>query len=865
MARLSDPESVLRKLNGLAEQIDAFYETADLAKQIKDQLLASHETARHHEKQFAACAAEMEGLKKGYETGLPVLRELVRTSGEELDSVLTALAYEKDKVQGFINELSAERKWLLTEHRERENLLSETLGEITGQMAWLCKEHDAALKENLWLIVRELDENRVRAEKESESLQLFSAQTQEEILHLADQSAQWQQDAEKQLRKELRSFNSLKNLYEKAVQEIADIGRKYELERAGLVDAFRIEKQSLRELAEKHARDRQIFREDVLILEREKAGILKEITGQMAWLSEQAQAFLRDIAYRSAQHLDENRELVLAQKDELAQFAQEMREEFLLHQTEHSIFEEQTKIRIARRVREVETAQSEYEKLSENLSRLGAHCESQVGRILTDCGFEKQGLREFMQKLAGEHRETAQRHQQFQRENQEILRTIAENTAYTEQAVQESLARIRLGAVQAVAEHRHMLEQKQAEISLSAEQMQEEIACLSHEMERFRKESLGHLNTRYRELGRKQEIFRQSLREECRTLFSQESQKLHDLDESARKEILQTLKGEKDRLDALFLSFSRTQKETGQLREELTGIQQKILAHADSRISHLSAQQEQLRQNLAKEMDGAFNERLAGIQQEVLAHADRRISDLSDRLEHFRQKFAGEIEDRFSQIGKQNCFSDQERERVEAALMLAESQKAEIRQHQEAVSVKLEHMSSEMQHAVADIRQVAEKEINRVFGELDKARKESGDIKKHLGAFAEQIKEKLKQDSEKQVAQQTDFRKKIIAALTARLGDDLRKLQDQDENNLRECREEIRNSHRELRTDMESLETSMAENLDRIKAEQEKIVPFVRKNMGILAERQKNQGEMLKDFGERIKRIEDWLQSRTRR
>ena len=1477
MARLSDPESLVRKLTDLGDHIDEFYQTAELAKQIKDRLIQFHDTALRHEKRFETRTAEMENLKTGYEKNLLILQELISRSQEELGRILTDLGYEKNSVVQFIKKLSANSEALQNQYKEAENFLSSTIKETGIHMAWMSAEQSASLRENRYLILRDLDENRVNAKKESDSLLLFSEQMQEELSYLAEQTEQWRDNAENRLHKELNSFEYLKDLYKKAVQEIANTGRKYETERAGLVDAFRTEKQAVQAEVEKLICERRIFREDLLILEREKASILKEITAQSAWISEQSAAFLRDMQYRIAQHLDENRNLLFADRDTLALFAQETGEEILLHKAEQEFFEKQTKTRIAKRIREFDNIRSEYEKLFRNVQGLAVYCETELPRMLTDLGFEKQNLRKTAHQLAAEYQQALQRHQQMQQENEAALHSITGQISYAEQSVQENLAHIRVRAAQSVEEHRiHMqnaweelssfsneireeishlqndaekflnrkafalsrmahalklqaehfrksgiekieahlafetsqlhqqsaqefqnlhtaleqekvrfehltdkrieqglselsdikkeishqtqwfrqmwnqwesfcreadtwlsglrnlmissdrdfmeirtdfayekmqisnqirqLEQKHAQIrdqqnksehflgeylrkiterisyessdlqkkfyendcriaeqmdehrqrleqekagfSLVLDQMQEENLYLADEMERFRNETLAHLNHRYRELARKQEKILQSVSEECRSMFSEQTRKLRSEIDAEKKEISLVLDREKavlaqsllalnsdkeqfysytarfkeiceksdeveeksrnmilrlteigERAEAelqriimeflgeqehvhqalesiareqselrtqyqnfsqeaaltgrnmteqlmvfrensgillqeihsrfeqetdeykisvrkeaetLNLSFSQAQEKIGHLKEELTDFQQKILSDTeqkisglsalqdqlrksiaeetngnlnekfaefqhkilsdtDHKISNLSALQDQLRKSIAEEINGNLNEKLAGFQQKILADTDQKISDLSalqdqfrqriaeetngnlnekfagfqqkiladtdqkisslsalqehlrqsiaeesnrnlnekiaefqqriladteqkisnlsalqdqfrqsiteetngnlneklaefqqriladtdhkisnlsalqDRLrksiaeenngnlneklaesqqriladteqkisnlsglqdqlrksiaeetngnlnekfagfqqkiladtdhkisnlsalqDQFRQRIAKELEKRFLQIGKQES-AGQEKERFEAALAPVKSEQSGIRQDQKSLSQKLDRMDTEMRQISLAIRQYAEKEMKRVSGEVDTAKKEIWDTKKHLGSFAEQIKERLRLDSEKQIVQQADFRKKIIAALIARLGEDLRKLQDQDEINLRECREEIRRSDKNLHENMENLEAGITENLDRIKAEQEKIVPFVRKNISSLAERQKNQGEILKELGERIKSIEDFLKSRTRK
>ncbi|MGE0085989.1 MAG: hypothetical protein AB7S75_16395 [Desulfococcaceae bacterium] len=1181
MARLSDPESLMRKLNHLGEQIDAFYETADLAKQIKDRLLASRETAHHYEKQFEIRSAEMENLKSGYEKNLLNLQEIIRSSEDKLSHMLIALGYEKSEISGIVNELAAERNALRDQCRETESLLPALEKEITGRMAWLWKEQESVLEENRYLILRGLDENRLIAKKESEMLTLFSLQMQEETEYLSEQAVQWQEKAEKRLHKELHAFDALKVLYEKALGEITDTGRKYEAERAGLLDAFRREKQSLQAVAEKLICERRIFREELLILEKEKAGILKEITGQMAWLSEQSAGFFRDAQYRLAQHLDENRNLLLPERESLSQFAQEVQEEIFLQQAELESYKKRTKIRISRRIRDFDQVQSEYEKLFQRLGEFGAYCETELLRMLTDWGFEKQELRKTAQQLAGKYEEAVQRQQQIQRGNQQILQSVTGQISYLEQSVQESLAHIRLQAAQSLDEnrihiqnaweelsnfsneireeiyhlenglekftncrafelfrmahalkmqtahfresafekirqqialetaqlqersaqefqnlhsafeqekaglehlidqrinhdlselagtkeeirhhaesfrqiwdqwagfcreadteiaglrelrlcsdrelmeirsdsayekmqireqsrqleqkyaeichqqnksedilreylreiterisynslelekkfqendcriaqqmdeHRQRIEQEKSEFAFFSDQIQEEIMHLAGDLERFRNETLAHLNHRYRDLRRKHEKFLQSLREEFCSMFSEQSQHLHSAAEADRKETALSLNREKARLDEMlpvlnsykeqFNTYTARLKEIcekseeiekksdstirrmtetgdraedqlqkiiteflekqGQLHQALENIDreqselrthyqnfsqeavltgrnmtEQLLAFRENSETLLQeihsrfAQEREecktsVRENLAKEMDGHLNEKMTGFEQRIFSETDQKISALSEQQLQLRQYIAKEMEKCFSQIGKQES-AGQEKEKLKAELSMPESEKTVIRQQHNAVSEELKRMDREMRHAASIIRQYTEKEVKRVSGELDIARKEIGDTKKHLGAFSEQIKEKLKQDSEKQIAQQADFRKKIIAALIARLGEDFRKLQDQDEINLRECKEEIRRSDKYLLENLENLEAGMAENLDRIKTEQEKIVPFVRKNISVLAERQKGQGEILKELGERIKTIEEYLKSRTRK
>jgi len=1241
VARLSDPESLLRKLTDLGSHIDQFYETAELAKQIKDRLIQFYDTALQQEKQFELRNAEMENLKTGYEKKLPVLQEIISQSSDHLLRILTDLGYEKNAAAQSVKEISAVSVALQKQYKDSETFLSVTEKEVTGQMAWLWKEQETALWENRCLILRDLDENRAKTEKDSALLMLFSEQTQEEISYLAEQTAQWRENTEKRLYKERRAFESLKNLYEKAAQEIADTGRKYEMERAGLVDAFRTEKQSVQAVVEKLICERGIFRENLLLLEKEKAEILKEITGQIAWLSEQSAGFLRNAQYRISEQLDKSRNLVLADRENLSQFAQEMQEEILLHQSELESFAEQTKIRISRKIRDFDRMRSACGNLFQKLRGFAAHCDAQLLNLLTDLGFAKQNLHKTAQQLAGEYEQALQQHREIQQENQKILNAVTGQLAFAEKSLQENLAHIRIRAAQTadehrihmqnaweelssfsneireeiatlqkdaekflnqkafalsrlahalkmqahdfrkggmekieaylaietdnlhqraaqefeklhtaleqenarlahltehridqglselsvikeeirhqiqwfrqmweqweafckqadmgladlrkvmlcsdrdfmeirtdfayekmqiheqirqleqqradvqdqqrksqhflaeylreiteqisyqssqllqkfqeneyriaqqMDEHRQMTEQEKAGFSLRSDQMQEEMLHLADEMEKFRNETLAHLNHRYRKLSYRHEQFWQSLSKEIRNIFSEQSQKLHTAAESDRKEmvlhfhenfeaVLQDIRtrfvqemeecktSARKETEDISLSFLHAQQEIthlkenftdfqqkifsdtdqkisalsaqyqefresfpkelhGNLNEKLTGFQQKILADTEQKISELSVMQNQLRETIAMELQGNFNEKLTGFQekilletdqklsnlsaqyqqlretiamelqgnlnekftgfqqkifsdteqkisdlssqsqqlretiamelqgnlnekftgfqQKILADTDQKISALSEKQVQLRQAVAKELEKRFSQMGKQET-SGQEKERIDAALALLESEKNGILQHQKSLAQKLDHMDTETRQAVAGIRQYAEKEIKLFSGQLDTAKKEIGDTKKQLGTFAEQIKEKLRTDNEKQLAQQADFRKKIVAALIARLGEDLRKLQDQDEINQRECREEIRKSDKNLLQNMENLEAGMAENLEQIKAEQEKIVSFVRKNVGTMAERQKSQGEALRELGERIKAIEDFLKSRVRK
>ncbi len=524
MAELSSAESVLRKITELGGQIDAFYETADTARQIKDRLAAAHRISLDYEKQFGIRTAEMEKLKNGFAEALARMTELAERSDTELLHILSTLGYEHAHILETMKDMAGERADLCRQQKQLQRAVGDSIQEINAAAAFFSQKQQNSLAENRLRLAEFLDECRQLLAEESRQIRQAWEPALEEIFYLGDRTDQLRADTEFQLRKKTDSFAVLQTLYRNAVQCIAEIGQKYETERAGLLEEIRHQNNALRHSLAELAASRQMYREEHLFLAQEKAAVLKELHAHSAWLSKETGAFQQQLRLRTAAHLDENRKEFQEEKERLVLFQSDMGEEFRYLEEGLEDFEKRTKFRINRRIKKFDALGPEYENIIRQLLWLASRFDRDRLEMLTDFALEKDNFRQFRKALGGEHLEMRKLHRHLQGETREFFSNLTTRMTYFSESAQQLIRDIRIQAAQHLDENRRFLHREWENLNGFSRQTAEEIRHLEDELENFKKRKAFEISHMARALAGHTDQFRKNMQRAIRRDFQKEQQ-----------------------------------------------------------------------------------------------------------------------------------------------------------------------------------------------------------------------------------------------------------------------------------------------------------------------------------------------------
>ncbi len=492
---------------------------------------------------------------------------------------------------------------------------------------------------------------------------------------------------------------------------------------------------------------------------------------------------------------------------------------------------------------------AEYDRTVHRIDQLGDRLESELGRMLTEFGQEKDRIREVMKGFDSERTELRKRFERLDREYTEAMRDTGNHMAYLTRRLESAVDGIRHRVVQEMDENRRRLEGETARLSDVSDRMQEEADFQKENLDRFQDRIASLLDERTEVLSRKhtahadrmgtafqqledamagfrdridttlqdrtdelfeqQDLYKQSTTFDLNARFTEESEKSTARADREVQTLRERFGAEKDRIDAA-LSF---------LAEERTAVDRRHEA-IDQEMARVDAAVESLIQSARDRVDRTIDDGNAVIEGQVehvtgfIADSEGEIQRIKGDLKAFKNRLSTNLEGEAAGLRKQLADFQQTAERELNARLsedskqlrvtanreiqaLAAERKEIIEMHQtledalarvnQKIGAKSSYFSTQLNQLIVksqrEITQFGESATVEVRERLDgmtdfaeESREELHALKNRIQEFVGRVREKIDRDTAALLQGQSEFKKKAVQKISAKLSDEVRKL-----------------------------------------------------------------------------------------
>lgn len=216
VTRLSNPESVLRKLNDLYDRIEAFYDTVELVNALKERLEAACDRADDREKHVLSSLSGFEDLSGHYRAAVHSLEAIGARSEKELARMLGEFETEQDRLNDTFRTFDIENRKLEDRQKALERQVEAAVNRVTGQMAHASETLNAETEAQKRILAQARDEDRAAVREEMDRLKTQFDQSREEIDRLEGQLAEFQSRMAARLNHRIDVQVNRQNAYEES-------------------------------------------------------------------------------------------------------------------------------------------------------------------------------------------------------------------------------------------------------------------------------------------------------------------------------------------------------------------------------------------------------------------------------------------------------------------------------------------------------------------------------------------------------------------------------------------------------------------------------------------------------------------------
>lgn len=432
---------------------------------------------------------------------------------------------------------------------------------------------------------------------------------------------------------------------------------------------------------------------------------------------------------------------------ETVDLIRQLREKFEVSREETAAHE----ARLQEKLLTYDHLETEYDGTVRRIDQLGDRLESELGRMLTEFGQEKDRIREVMKGFDFDRTELRRRFEWLDREYTEAMRDTGNHMAYLTRRLESAVDEIRHRVVQEMDENRRWLEGETARLADVSDRMQEETDFQKENLERFKDRIDSLLDERTEALSHKHKAHA----EEMRAAFQQ----LEDAMAGFRDQIESRLDERTDALSAKHDDHeNRMGAEFRRLEETMAGFRDRIDTTLQDRTDELFEQQDLYKQSTTIDLNARFTEE------------SEKLTDRADREVHtLRERFGAE------------------KDRIDAALsFLAEERAAVDRRHETidqemtridaAVESLIQSARDRVDRTIDDGNAVIQGQVEHVTGFIADSEGEIQRIKGDLNAFKNRLSTNLEGEAAGLRKQLADFQQTAERELNARLSEDSKQL-----------------------------------------------------------------------------------------
>lgn len=384
--------------------------------------------------------------------------------------------------------------------------------------------------------------------------------------------------------------------------------------------------------------------------------------------------------------------------------------------------------RLREKLLEYDVLGEEYDRSVRRIEDLGERLESELARMVTEFGYEKDRIHEAMKGFDQERSDVRRRFEWLDREYTEAMRDAEDHMAYLAERLDAAIGEIRSRAAQAMDEDRRLIEGEMARLTEFSDRMRDEAQFQEENLRIFQDGIETLLDDRTEALEEKHKAHADGVAEEIR--------RFEETMTGFRERIETILR---DRTDELLERQDRyKQSTTLDLDERFSLEAEKLTERADDEIRKLhdgfDAEKESVDGALLflAEEKTAVDQRHAAIDQEM----ERIDSAIESLIESARDRVDRTIEDG-------NAVIEGQVDHVTAFIAASEEEvqrlKGDLKGFKDRLSANSERDAAALRKQQADFQQVAEQELNARLSEEAKQLRMAAD--REIQALAGERKE----------------------------------------------------------------------------------------------------------------------------
>ncbi|MCP4107497.1 MAG: hypothetical protein GY749_18465 [Desulfobacteraceae bacterium] len=609
MARLSSPESVLKKLDNVYDKVDELYETVDLIHKIRDKFNNSYKELEQDESRLKKTIAEFNELETVYEDTLKRLENIGKHAQKDVENIVFDFNLKKAKINEALLSVRAGK-----EETEAElNRLSEFINNSEHNF------HD--LEDGL--------------ETFKKSINTELAQNIEELFR---QQNSFKETANHEI--------SLK-LSEKA--RLVQIAAKREIQ--NIISELYIQKVRIDEALEPLCAERKNMEGIHNALDQGLSRINENIASETKYLTTEIETFRNDSQEKITSSLEHGKNLIEQKLEHLSVFADASEKEINDLIYELKVFQEHTDKNLNLKIEEISGRQTAFqesatkeiassmktfrndsqEKITSSLEHGKNLIEQKLDHLSVFADDSEKKINNLIHKL-----------RLFQERTDKDLNLKVEEmsgrqTAFQESATNEigsSMETFRNDSQEKITsslEHgKNLIEQKLEHLSAFADASEKEINNLANNLGTFQKRINKNFKQKIEEISGRQAAFQESANSEMDSRFSEKTGQLQADIEKELENIVSEFERQKAGISEALKTVRYENKEIEDMRQvleyEMTQAKQNITSNA-------SQYSEQLRKVFA-----SFQKKLGQTSDETKNFIDEKVNHFSAFTENSKKE-----------------------------------------------------------------------------------------------------------------------------------------------------------------------------------------------------------------------------------
>lgn len=598
MARLSSPESVIKKLESIHQKVDQLCETVTRVEEIRNGVAGAYQSAQKHENEIREKVGDVSALEKRLNGSIRKLESVRKTAEETLARIRGEAKTEIGRVDAALRAFDDQRTQLDRHRRVTAHEVAIISRDVTEKMSYLSEDIQNALGQVHQEAERYRYEHEAMINERTDRIFQTVETATEEIGFLEEKLAAFKQFIWRRLGDDIEAAAEQQRIYRESTT--FDLHNRFDEAAEQLREQSEAEMQALQA---EFSRRKDDVEKALAVMEAERAAVVRhhqQMAQDLSRMKQDVADLVAEGRDRLGQSIEESHAVIEREVEHVASFISESEEEIQAIRGDVQSF----------KARLDETAKAEMEKLF----RQRTEFEQKVDREIAErFGAESSRLRQLaekeLQRLSSDKKEISEMHRMLDETVAGVNRKITGKTTFFTTQLNNLIVNAQKEISRATADVR--------------KQVEERLAALSDEGEKNRtamREAREGLN------GFTQQVRERMAKESERVAAEQAAfrdQMIRKVSEKLAEEVETIRKDAEKRLTVRFEEMLRQQKEAQASLQKQSAEFEKRMAARETEQREWS---EARRADVAKQ--NTFLKRMDGVQKEQ----EKRIEPLEARL-----------------------------------------------------------------------------------------------------------------------------------------------------------------------------------------------------------------------------------------